>query len=244
MKNKLVAIWNIYDGEELLPYSVGAIKDEVDIRIGVVQYVSNRGEEYVPRFPYSLFDYVIQYEPNLRRPASWNETAKRNAGIEFAKTLDATHYILLDCDEIYHGREFARLKALVYGSAGFSACNMRTYYGSPTKVISPPESYFVPFINKLTRLTSVGSNALYPVVCDPTRTDKRLTNKNALTVFSTFPLHHFSWVRKDIERKFRNSSSDKYSNNARQYAEAVKRGELIHFDGELIDCENLFNIEL
>lgn len=242
MKNKLVGIWNVFDGVELLPYSVNSIKNEVDIRIAVVQNISNRGEEYTPSFEHSLFDYVIIYEPNLRRPASWNEREKRQKGIDFAKTLDATHYILLDTDECYIEREFARLKRIVYASSGYSVCNMRTYYGTPTQVIEPPESYFVPFINKLTRLTSVGSNAIYPVVCDPTRMDKRMTRPRDLLIFSNYPMHHFSWVRKDLRLKFRNSSSDKYSANACQNADAVARGELIHFDGELKHSENLFNI--
>jgi len=244
MKNKLIAIWNVFDGEEILPYSVNNIKNEVDVRIAVVQSVSNRGEEYTPSFEHSLFDYVVTYEPNLRRPAYWNEREKRQKGIDFAKTLGGTHYILLDCDEVYHEKEFARLKKIVYASSGYSVCRMRTYYGSPTQRIEPPESYFVPFINKLTPLTKVGFNPLYGVECDPTRMDLRMTKPRDLTIFQSYAMNHYSWVRKDLALKLRNSSSDRYAKNAEELAQRAKNGELVHFSGRLVECENLFNIEL
>ena len=77
MKNKLVAIYNVFDGEELLPYSVKEIRPHVDAIICVYQNTSNRGEKYQPLFKHSLFDYVIQYEPNLKMTASANEKIGR-----------------------------------------------------------------------------------------------------------------------------------------------------------------------
>lgn len=241
--NKLAAIWSIFDGEELLHYSVNQIKSEVDVRIAVVQTTSNRGEFYEPRFNYSLFDYVLQFEPNPRKTPMQNETDKRNMGIDFAKTLSASHYILLDCDELYITREFARLKKILE-NAEYSACKMYTYYGSPTKRIEPIESYYVPFINKLTPLAKVGNNRNYSALCDPTRKDMRLRNSRDLVLFNNPIMHHFSWVRKDIERKFRNSTSEVFSGNIESYAASVKRGELVHFDGKLAECENIFGIEI
>ena len=242
--NKLIGIWNVFDSEELLPYSVNQIKSEVDIRIAVIQTTSNRGEVYEPKFEHSLFDYVLTFEPNKRRTAMQNETDKRNMGIEFAKTLGGTHYILLDCDELYHTKEFARLKTLIYGGARYSACRMYTYYGSPTQRIEPIESYFVPFINELTPHTHVGNNRNYPITCDPTRKDMRLRNAKDILLFSNPIMHHFSWVRKDLARKLRNSTSEVYRTMASETAEKVKRGELVHFKGNLIEVENIFGIEI
>ncbi len=241
---RLIAIWNIFDGEELLPYSVNQIKSEVDIRIAVIQTTSNRGYSYTPCFKHSLFDYVLQFEPNLKKTASQNETDKRNMGLDFAKSLGGTHYILLDCDELYDTREFSRLKQIVYGGAMFSACRMYTYYRKPTLRLDPPEEYFVPFINELTRITKVGHNRNYGISCDPTRMDMRLNNPKNLTLFRNPVMHHFSWVRKDIKRKLRNSSSEKYSNNYAHYAKEFHSGKLVHFDGNLIEVENIFGIEI
>lgn len=241
--NKLAAIWNIFDGEELLTYSVNQIKSEVDVRIAVIQTTSNRGELYEPKFKYSLFDYVLQFEPNPRKSPMENETDKRNMGIDFAKTLEASHYILLDCDELYITREFARLKKILE-SAEYSACRMYTYYGIPTKRIEPIESYYVPFINKLTPLTKVGNNRNYSALCDPTRKDMRLRNAKDLVLFNNPVMHHFSWVRKDLARKLRNSTSEVYRTMASETADKVKRGELVHFEGKIIEVENIFGIEI
>ena len=241
---KLIAIWSIWDSDELLPYSVNQIKSEVDIRIAVIQTTSNRGEVYEPKFEHSLFDYILTFEPNKRRTPMQNETDKRNMGIEFAKSLGGTHYILLDCDELYHTKEFARLKALIYGGARYSACRMYTYYGSPTQRIDPIERYYVPFINELTQHTHVGNNRNYPITCDPTRKDMRLRNAKDILLFNNPIMHHFSWVRKDIKRKLRNSSSEKYSKNYAHYAKEFHSGKLVHFDGNLIEVENIFGIEI
>ncbi len=240
---KLAAIYNIFDGEELLPYSVGQIKDECFIKIAVVQNVSNRGNHYTPTFKHSLFDLVVFFEPNLRKTAMQNETDKRNLGIQAAIEAGASHYLLLDCDEIYERREFARLKKLL-ASARFSACKMYTYYGTPTQRIDPIESYYVPFINELTPLTKVGNNRLYSALCDPTRKDMRLRNSRDLTILNDPIMHHFSWVRKDLRRKFENSTSEVYKGNIDNYVQAVKDNVLVHFDGKLIECKNKFNIDI
>lgn len=240
---KLIAIWNVFDGEELLPYSVNAIKEHVDVRIAVLQSISNRGNEYTPSFNHSLFDYVLTFEPDLKKSPMQNETDKRNLGINFAKQLEGSHYILLDCDEVYISREFSRLKKLL-ANCEYSCVKMYTYYGNPTQRIEPIESYYVPFINKLKATTKVGNNRSYPVLCDPTRKDMTLKHHKDILVLNEPYMHHFSWVRRNLKRKFENSTSEQYFHNADEVVSYVEAGKLVHFEGKLIEVENIFGIEI
>lgn len=246
-KSKLIAIYNVFDGEELLPYSVKQIKPHVDGIICAYQNKSNRGEDYSPSFQHSLFDYVIQYEPNLTITASANEKRKRNFALSSAKQLfpDITHFIFLDCDEIYTSSEFKEAKEEVI-SLGVDAsfCNMLTYYRKPTLHLHPPESYFVPFICKYYTWQTLGKNDWLwnkGIISDPTRTPISVATYRLMTL----KMHHFSFVRSDIARKLRNSSSDIYAKNWKSLGQEYESGKIIHFKNHiLLECENLFNIEI
>lgn len=245
MKNFLVAIYSVYDGEELLPYSVKQIRPHVDAVVCTYQTTSNRGEHYEPVFKMSLFDAVMQYKPRATWPASENEKEKRNVALQEAKKLfpKMTHFIFLDCDELYIPEEFAKAKVEVYElGVDASFCNIETYYSKPTLRLFPPETYFVPFICKYSNTSYLGHNReLWKrgIISDPTRTPVQVKNYRLLQN----RMYHFSFVRKDISRKFRNSSSDKYAQNWRQLTEDFNNGKLVHFKGhELQECKNLFNI--
>lgn len=246
-KSKLVVIYNVFDGEELLPYSVKEIKPHVDAIICVYQNVSNRGEQYQPTFKHSLFDYVIEYVPNLKMTASANEKRKRNFALSSAKELvsDMTHFVFLDCDEIYSSDDFKKAKEEVI-STGVDAsfCNMLTYYRKPTLVLNPPETYFVPFICKYFSWQTLGKNDYLwnkGIISDPTRTPIAVATYRLLQI----RMNHYSFVRADIGRKLRNSSSDLYAGKWQELKTDFEAGKLIHFKGhELIESKNLFNIEL
>ncbi len=45
---KLAAIYNVWDGVELLKHSIASIKQDVDLIIIVYQDISNFGEEFNP----------------------------------------------------------------------------------------------------------------------------------------------------------------------------------------------------
>lgn len=239
----LASIHNIFDGEELLPYSVGSIQDNVDIKIGVVQNISNTGKSYTPQFDEDLFDVIVTYHPTISRSPSWNEGQKRNMGIQLAKKLGATHFIGMDCDEVYVPEEFKKWKEyLSIHKYDVSLCKMHTYYRKPTLLISPPEKYWVVFICKLQKHTQQDNRIHYKYLCDPTR---KVWPASRILGIDKQLMHHYSFIRKDIKRKFENSSSDFYRNNAAQLTNSFNSGELIHFKGhELVECENHFGIPL
>ena len=200
---KLAAIYNTWDGVELLRGSMLCLKDHVDLFIIVWQDISNFGEAYspVPDMDLSGFSNVIlqRYDPKVGA-GFFNEKAKRNLGLDIARREGCTHFLHIDCDEYYE--DFGKAKELYIqsGKRG-SVCKLYTYFRLPTLRFDTPDGYFVPFIHELRPETQAGLRH-YPFYVDPTRRINE-TEVIELPVF----MHHFSWVRKDIERKCRNSSA-------------------------------------
>lgn len=204
---KLAAIYNVWDGIELLPGSIKSIYAHVDEIIIVYQDISNFGEEYSPHpemiktldefFSKTTF---VRFDPVICLGGSQNEVDKRNLGLEYARKLDCTHFIGMDVDEYY--KDFGRCKS-IYIDSGHkgSVCRLQTYFKKPTFQFDIPEDYFVPFIHELGPETKNGRST-YKFWVDPTRK----VNESDVVELPIF-MHHFSWCRKDIMRKARNSSA-------------------------------------
>lgn len=220
---KLAAIYNVWDGDELLPGSIRTIKDHIDIVIIVFQNVSNFGEEWHPlirehnfyggppawseiRMLPSVKEIIFRlYEPDLKMGGAWNERHKRNIGIDIARQLECTHFLHVDCDEYYE--DFGKLKQeYIYSGCSGSVCPIYTYFKKPTWRLEQLDGYFVPFIHAMKPDSKAGLSS-YPFYVDPTRG----INENDVKQLS-MPMHHFSWVRKNIERKARNSSAGQHGN--------------------------------
>jgi len=265
---KLAAIYNVWDGDELLPYSIASILEYVDVIIIIWQEHSNYGEYYYPEVGQSNlnFDafhrkiagiakkekpvqlitsvkYIYQeYKPVSNSGAS-NETSKRNIGLDIAKEEECTHFLFMDCDESY--QDFGKAKKeFIDSDADGSVCELFTYWVNPTYQLEPKEDYFVPFIHKLRKNTLAGMQE-YPWWCDPTR---RVNEQNVVKIASC--MHHFSYVRNDIERKLRNSSA-KINIEKSTYLEDYKDlKRTLAPSGHYIPCmkrnikivDNIFNI--
>lgn len=207
---KLAAIYSVFDGEEHLPHSIKTIFDHVDLVIIVWQDISNWGEAYSPVTKlmtpedFAGFDYnkiwLIKYDPILHMGPMMNERSKRNFGISVARDKGCTHFFHIDCDEYYEDFKGAKEMYLNSGCAG-SVCRLHTYFKKPTLRLDRPEDYYVPFIHQLKPDTKSGASS-YKFYCDPTRT----INESDVIELPIF-MHHFSWVRKDIGRKVRNSTA-------------------------------------
>ena len=240
--NKLAGIWNVWDGDEHLRRSIELIKPHLDVVIVVYQNVSNSGELYEPTLPHELIDLTNFYIPALTQTAQWNETMKRNIGLQTAKSVGCTHFIQMDCDEMYFSEDFERAKEQVYvEQLDASYCRLKTYYKYPTKQLSPDEGYFVPFIHKIHKETIMCFDKKYPAFADPTRRTNTYAKHKQI---EWLRMHHYSFVRNNIERKLRNSSSSSAFDG--QY-DIWKRfddtGEMIHFkDFKTIDVANHFDL--
>lgn len=200
---RLAAIYNVWDGVEFLRGSMMQMKDHVDVFIIVYQDVSNFGEKYdpLPEMDLSGFKNIklIKYDPMVGA-GMFNEKKKRNIGLDIARQENCTHFLHVDCDEYYENFGEAVELYINSGKSG-SVCKLYTYFKLPTLRFETPDGYFVPFIHEL-RQDTVAGGRHYPFYVDPTRKINE-TDVVELPVF----MHHFSWIRKDIERKCRNSSA-------------------------------------
>lgn len=244
---KLAAIYNIWDGVELLEASLRSIINHVDRVIIVYQTRSNFGEDYNPyfeivktclQFPSEKITLSL-YEPVIGTGA-YNEKAKRNRGIEIARSHTCTHFLHMDTDECYENFGMAKQQYIDSGAEG-SVCKIFTYFKKPTWRFETEDGYYVPFIHKLNPNTFAGIKS-YPFYVDPTR---RINESNI--VLLDIHMHHFSWVRYDIERKARNSSAkdnlEKGTMLKDFYNPAIGPGFYVKdYDKKLIEVNNDFNI--
>jgi hypothetical protein len=237
---KLAAIYNVFDGEELLEGSIKTIIDHVDEIIIVWQDVSNWGEKRMPQFT----DFVslnpkivfIYYQPG--DDPRKNEIKKRNLGLDKACTMKCTHFLHLDCDEYYKNFGDGKEIFIRSGHKG-SVVPLHTYFKKPTLRLATPENYFVPFIHELRKDTIAGASS-YPFYVDPTR---RINERDVIEI--PVHMHHYSFIRKDISRKIRNSTAKKSLERScviNDYKNAVDGYYCKYYERNLIKVPNYFNI--
>lgn len=257
---KLGVSYNLFDGIELLPFSLGNIRSCAQYISVVYQDVSNFGNISTIRIlpvledlkSKGLIDAIIKYEPILKATGHINEIAKRNIGLESCKINGMTHFMTVDCDEFYKEEELEYVKNMIdedgYDS---TACQMQTYYKTPEYRITPPETYYVPLISKIDeRVFKLGVN--WPMSADPTR--KLDPKKIMFFMRNKIEMHHYSYVRSDIRAKLNNSSANKnwkdriekmalYHDNWIPGTKALFAGtEERYYDVEKV--ENIFNINI
>lgn len=237
---KLAAIYNVWDGVELLRGSMERLRGHVDVFIIVWQDVSNYGEHYNPLHEMDLSGFdsyiLLKFEPVTTLNATKNEIQKRYLGIEYAKQLNCTHFLHLDCDEYYQDFGNAKQQYIDSGAAG-SVCRIFTYFKQPDLRLENEDNYYVPFIHKLFPETINGFFD-YPFYVDPTR---RINNTD-IALLDVY-MHHYSWIRKDIERKVRNSSARKNIERSQllqdYYSLETKAGYFLKdYNQKLIQVEN------
>lgn len=247
---KLAAIYNVFDGDELLKGSMECLKDHVDLFIIVWQDVSNIGEKYIPNIADAIPDMCIvvphKYTPDLNQSAMQNEIKKRNFGLEIAKSYGCTHFLHVDVDEYYDDFGTALMQYKQSRTSG-SVCRLYTYFKEPTLRFETPDDYYVPFIHELKPDTNSGWRITpYKFYVDPTRS---INNDDIILLPDVF-MHHFSWVRKDIERKARNSSAARNIKRTTLIEDFLspdtKAGSVIkdYHEKKLVRVPNNFNIQL
>lgn len=221
---KVGVSYNLFDGEELLPASIKAIRDKVQYINVVYQTTSNLGNPASPDIVEKLeimkneglIDDLYHYEPILDIPPRFNEVAKRDIGLILAKHNNCDYFLCMDADEFYDGAQFeSALNFIVNNEITASAVSIITYQKSPeyqlqgVHDISLSETMFnayVPFLIKIDKSIDQRHGFMYfPCYIDPTR---RLYCDGKFRVFSLqeIAMHHMTTVRKDIMKKFSNTS--------------------------------------
>lgn len=243
---RLAAIYNVFDGEELLEGSIKQILPLIDVLIIVYQEVSNHGICYMPDLT-NVLKYnpeVVKFTPNFDLNPTQNEKAKRQLGVNVALQAGYTHFVHLDCDEYYDTVQFKNAKDVIERMGiEASALSMYTYFQKPTLRLKELDNYYVPFIHKLGNKTKMGYPK-YPYYVDPTRS----VNTDNVYYFNpeVCVMHHFSWVRKNIDRKIKNSSARKNiekSNLLKDYNSNLTTGSYLKdYKQTLIEVPDLFNL--
>lgn len=208
---KLAILYTIWTGDDMdmLIRSMTQHEPFVDEIFVCYQRISNRGErghltiysKSTPRFT------AIHFEPDLSVNTKQNERMKHNLMIQTAKSKGFTHFIMAACDHFYTPEQFQYAKNYhLSNDIDVSLTFMRTYYKFNNWYIEPMEGYCMPFIHKMYPNTEITKRANYPEIVDPS------VKVNTSEKIHVFPpdevlLHHYSMVRKDIQKKFRNAAA-------------------------------------
>jgi len=269
--NLLGVAYNVFDGEELLIYSIKQIKNYVDYIVVVAQEKSNFGNvntnlrnKLKELKDLGLIDLVHWYEPKFEYEEDGslsldngilNEQKKRQIGLDICKAYGCTIFSSMDCDEIYDKEEYEFAKNdFIKGDYDSSFCQMKTFYKKVIYQVTPSESYHVPLFYKVNENTKFNFEFVppYPVHIDPSRRIK--SGYCRIYTRKEIQMYHYSYVRSDIVSKINNSSSSS-RNSIIEKKRVIKHFNLCKkvSDGamflnnckfELIEVENKFNIEL
>lgn len=267
---KLVSIINVWaDCLCLLPYCIENHLQFCDSVIVVWSAFSNHGVKddrmlefvvrnnwkdligcYAPENPGKYQNVLFQQcEPVKGLKPLVNETRKRNAGIDYAKSQGFTHFFLADADEFYKPEEVQEVKKLFTDPhLNGVVCPLVVYVGKPT--LWCEDHTLVSFIHKLNKNTQAGNFKNYPYAyngkhahIDPSR---RL-NETLGVVMCNATMHHFSYLRKDIDLKINNSSAKLSRSEAiikRDIANAKPGYFSELYSKHLKESENFFEIHV
>lgn len=222
---RLGVAYNIFDGEELLGYSLKNMRELTDYIVLVYQEQSNFGKWNRNLSPLllqyqkeGLIDRCYKYTPTFQYDSNKNiintnglnnEIEKRNIGLQLCKENKCTHFLNLDCDELYDPTQFQDAKKEI-DEVGYdtSFCRMVTYYKQADIMVYPHEDYYAPFIYRIksnTKFSFDHWNNLYPCKIDPTR--RISAGYSRIYDEQELMMHHFAYVRKNMESKITNTSS-------------------------------------
>lgn len=206
----------VFDGEELLEFAASAIRKEIDYISATYQktsYFGNPcGPDLIPTLKRlesnKLIDELIFYEPNLRLPPKENEVRLRNLGLEHSRKAGCSHHISSDVDEFYQAEQLKYAKQVMDADDyDFSIATSINYYKDPTFLVYPDQGIQMSLIHPVDN--RYDREIPYPAFPFPIEITRRLARCKKYKVFSKdeITIHHMSYVRKDIRRKFQNSDN-------------------------------------
>ena len=241
---RLLNIYNVFDAEEFLACSVSHIRPVSDSILCVVQTTSNYGNLYQGGLNEARrllksgqIDYIKEYKPDGYRNAMFNETAKRNSGLQFARVHCFTHVLMMDCDEFFVTDELRGAKAYAesHPKIDWWVCDIKVYFKDIDLTVGIDNTKMA-FISKV-GIASGNSHGRYTI--DHTR---RYNSPNYEKI--DIVMHHYSWVRKDIARKIENSTARKHIEKSRlleNYENAHEGSRIAHYGAHLEKCKVPFD---
>jgi len=264
---KLGISYNIFDGEEMLPFALKNLRPFADFIVVVYQTTSNFGNENPNLLPVleklkkeGLIDKLFLYEPNLiyndDKSVNWksgtlNEIEKREIGLKICRASGCDTYMTLDCDELYDHKQFEwAMIDFEQGGYDTSFTNLLTYYKLPTMELTPYEKWYQPLFYKIKKDTKFEMQDDYPVYIDRTKMVK--AGYTRVYTRQEIQQYHYAYVRHNLLSKVNNSSAQSDEQNAAMVLEryenwkSVEDGALLigNQEWKLKEVKNKFNIRL
>lgn len=215
---KLGLCYMVFDGEELLEFAAKSIRSEVDHISVTYQSVSYFGNAADPSLAATLhrlhaiglIDELLHYDTDLSLPPKENELRLRNLGLEASRRAGCSHHISSDVDEFFDPVQLAYAKNEMEGDYNYSVVPMSTYYKDPTYLVWPEQKLVVSFIHPVHNdYTNLIPYPTFPFHMEITR---RLSKVDKFRLFTRdeIVMHHMSYVRKDLRKKFGNSDNGRF----------------------------------
>lgn len=181
-----------------------------------------------------LIDELIEYVPDYSLSPSNNERTKRNLGLLYAKKAKVDFFMPMDADEFYIAEEvnFHKRKIIEYGIT-HSFCGILRYGFEPDQLCMAHRGC-VQFFSKLRRHSTLKYNKRIITLVDPTRQ----LNHYCFAKYYFFPkisMHHFSSIRKNINEKYYNSSTELTNNAIERHKNSIIQNS--------IKFKDIFNLQ-
>lgn len=245
----IVISWG--DDFDMIKSCLDNINRMVDGSILVNSKISNFGEEHggwTQEHSENRF-IAINWEPDLKLQPSENERNKRNFGLQKARELGYTHFLMMDSDEYYEYNAFLKEKERFKNPDLLGlVCGLKCYFKLPTLTVQ--DHTLVPFIHKLTPDLKFEWNTKYPFAFTGAKREIRIDPTRQMNItsgveWSDIKMHHMSWVRSDVRKKIRNSTARQNiekSTIVADYCNAKAGYYCEYYKATIESCENLFNI--
>ena len=264
---KLGISYNIFDGEEMLPFAIKNLRPFADFIVVVYQTTSNYGNENKKLFPVlqklkdeGLINKLYHYTPELLynedNSLNWlsgtqNEIKKREIGLKICRANGCDTYMTLDCDELYDPEQFKfAMQDFEQGNYDTSFTLLLTYYKLPTMEIRPYEKWYQPLFYKIKKDTKFQMQDNYVVHIDRTKMVK--AGHTRIYKRDEIEQYHYAYVRHNLISKIKNSSAQSNKESQKQilnhYDQWKGKEDGALFIGNqkfnLVEVENKFNIEI
>jgi hypothetical protein len=244
---KLGIIYNVWDGWEWLNITAKsflAINYREIFSCVVAQEISNWGEVdtnvlpgvYQFRSEYLVEEVLTYTPPKVAKhwaDAYEMERTKREMGMNRALKEGCTHILHMDCDEYFDPADIAQEWEYVKAHNQPNTARyhrIMTYFKTPDLRFEQPDITIIPGITPLSHWTKMGRGegiwSKKKLAVDPTRQISCLQVEE-----SPYFMHHFSYIRSDIEKKFRNSTAkgNIYKPEYIQEYERASEGSVVSF---------------
>lgn len=254
---KLGISYQVFDGEEFLEFVTRQIKPllhHVTVVYQTTSYFGNPAHEgLVPAveaaYRAGLVDEIVLYEPDLALGPKENELRVRNLGLQKSRDAGCTHHISADVDEFYvPGQLEYAMRVMDDERYDSSIARMISYYKKPTYMLVPHQDQPVSLIHPVDAKYDMAAD--FPSKIEVTR---RHTPSVSCKWFTKdeLAIHHMSYVRRDMRRKYANNSNGLYFKIEKFMAvydtyELGKRVTTIpdFLNRKTVEVANQFNINL